>query len=167
MKIRAISPIGILCLMIFSLPAWSHIYKWQDQERIPYFSDSPPQGQGLIVEKAKKTEGALKGVEDPRKPTSPQLEGKRSNGDIRVIMYMTDWCGYCRQAREYLHALGVDLTEYDIEKNKEKREEMRKLGGRGVPLIDVEGILIKGYNPGRIKDAVEKRKKNPQRQGLF
>ena len=162
MKIRVISLIGILCLIIFSLPAWPHIYKWQDEERVTHFSDSPPPGQGVIIEKAKETEGAPKGVADPRKPTRPQLEGKRSNGDIKVIMYMTDWCGYCRKAREYLHSLGVDLTEYDIEKNKEKREEMRKLGGRGVPLIDVEGIIIKGYNPGRIKDAVEKRKKNPQ-----
>jgi len=71
---------------------------------------------------------------------------------------MTDWCGYCRKAREYLHSLGVNLIEYDIEKDKGKREEMHKRGGKGVPLIDVEGILIKGYSPDLIKGAIEKKK---------
>jgi glutaredoxin len=53
---------------------------------------------------------------------------------------------YCAKAREYIQSLSVNLTEYDVEKDKSKREEMlRKSGGsRGVPLIDVEGIVIKG-----------------------
>ena len=106
------------------------------------------------------TERMREKTDEPGKTAYRLAKEKRSNRDIKVVMYMTDWCGYCRQAREYLHSLDVDLTEYDIEKDKGKREEMRKLGGKGVPLIDVEGIIIKGYNPGRIKDAVEKKKKN-------
>jgi hypothetical protein len=41
------------------------------------------------------------------------------------------------------------------------RAEMKKLtgGSSGVPLIDVEGILIRGYDPDEIKSAVEIRKK--------
>ena len=37
---------------------------------------------------------------------------------------------------------------------------MHKRGGKGVPLIDVEGILIKGYSPDLIKGAIEKKKSN-------
>jgi glutaredoxin len=73
---------------------------------------------------------------------------------------MTSWCGYCRKARAYIYSLGVNLIEYNIEKDVSKREEMlRKSGGStGVPLIDVEGIIIRGYNPEAIKAAVEKRR---------
>ena len=52
----------------------------------------------------------------------------------------------------------VRLTEYDVDKDKSKNSEMlRKSGGaKGVPLIDVEGVIIKGYVPDAIKAAVEK-----------
>jgi hypothetical protein len=40
-----------------------------------------------------------------------------------------------------------------------EKEMLGKSGGtRGVPLIDVEGIIIHGYNPRAIKDAVERRR---------
>ncbi len=55
-----------------------------------------------------------------------------------------------------MRSLGVDLVEYDIDKDKSKRDEMRrKGGGTGVPLIDIEGTLIRGYNPGAIKAALD------------
>ena len=73
-------------------------------------------------------------------------------------MYMTDWCPYCRKAREYLQSLNVDLVEYNVEKNREKAAEFKAKGGSGVPLIDVEGTVIKGYNQESIKSAVEERR---------
>jgi glutaredoxin len=158
MKIRMIHVIGILCIFIFSFPVWA--YPSQDEKGVAYFSDSPPQGGGSMKMKVTETERMGEKADDTRKTTYRLVKETRSNRDIKVVMYMTDWCGYCRKAREYLHSLGVDLTEYDIEKDKEKREDMRKLGGKGVPLIDVEGIIIKGYSPKLIKDAVEKKKNN-------
>jgi glutaredoxin len=160
MKIRVIFISSILFLFIFSLPAWAQMYKWQDEKGVTHFSDSPPQGKGAVKMKVRETEGTSEKAADLSQPANRQLQGTRSNQDIKVVMYMTDWCGYCRKAREYLHSLGVNLIEYNIEKDAEKREEMRKLGGRGVPLIDVEGILIKGYSKELIKNAVEKRKNN-------
>jgi glutaredoxin len=160
MKIRLIYISCILFLFIFSFPAWAQMYKWQDEKGVTHFSDSPPQGKGAVKMKIIETEGTSDRAEDPRKTTYRQGKEIRSVQDIKVVMYMTDWCGYCRKAREYLHSLGVSLVEYDIEKDSAKREEMRRLGGRGVPLIDVEGILIKGYSQQSIKDAVDKRRNN-------
>ena len=90
-----------------------------------------------------------------------QKQGLKKNSDIRVVMYMTEWCPYCRKAGKYIRSLGVNLIEYDIEKNKSREKEMKALnGGSGmVPLIYVEGIIIRGYVPEEIKAAVEKRKK--------
>jgi glutaredoxin 3 len=91
---------------------------------------------------------------------------KRSAGtarearEIRVVMYMTDWCPYCTKAREYIRSQGVYLTEYNIERDRNAAEEMtRKTGGRrGVPVIDVEGIIIRGYNPQEIANAIQQKK---------
>lgn len=86
----------------------------------------------------------------------------KSYGDIDVIMYVTNWCPHCKKAKEYLEGLGVSLVVYDIDADKAKKAEMlEKSGGsQGVPLIDVEGIIIKGNNQTAIKKAVEK-KRNP------
>ena len=99
------------------------------------------------------------------KKNSPAVTEKRQvlrkNSDIQVVMYMTDWCPYCKKAAKYIRSLGVKFNEYDIEKDKSREKEMKALNGGSsmVPLIYVEGIIIRGYVPEEIKAAVEKRKK--------
>jgi len=92
-------------------------------------------------------------------PVSAQT---KSYGDIDVIMYATNWCPQCKKAKEYLDSLGVSFVVYDVDADKTKKAEMlEKSGGsNGVPLIDVEGIIIRGNNQVAIKKAVEK-KRNP------
>lgn len=88
-------------------------------------------------------------------------QGLRKNSDIQVVMYMTDWCPYCKKAGNYIKSLGVHLTQYNIEKNENRKNEMKSLSGGSsmVPLIDIEGVIIRGYVPEEIRDAVEKKKK--------
>ncbi len=54
----------------------------------------------------------------------------------------------------------VNLVEYDIEKDKSKRDEMlgKSGGSRGVPLIDIEGIIVRGFGQNAIKDGIEKKR---------
>lgn len=87
-------------------------------------------------------------------------KGPRKNSDIQVVMYMTDWCPYCKKAGKYINSLGVHLTEYNIEKDQKRKNEMKNLSGGSamVPLIDIEGVIIRGYVPEEIKAAVEKKK---------
>jgi glutaredoxin len=98
--------------------------------------------------------------ESPTAPSTSPWKEKREYRDIKVILYMTEWDPNSLRTRAYLKSLGVDLIEYDVKKNKAKNQEkMRKSGGgSGVPVIDVEGIILKGFTPDRIKNAVEKRR---------
>ena len=84
---------------------------------------------------------------------------KRDYRDIQVKIYTTSWCPYCKQAKEYLNSLKVNYTEYDIEKDADKAAEFKSKGGGGVPLVDIEGIIIKGYSIASIKSALDTRKK--------
>ncbi len=74
----------------------------------------------------------------------------------RIILYETSWCGYCRKATRLLEQLDADFEARDIEKDRKAAAEFRrKSGGRGgVPLIDVDGELVRGYDEPRIRKLV-------------
>ena len=56
-----------------------------------------------------------------------------------------------------MRSLGVDVVEYNIDKDSGKRDEMRKKsGGTGVPVIDIEGTIIRGFNANAIMAALDK-----------
>lgn len=63
-----------------------------------------------------------------------------------VVLYATDWCGYCKQTRRFLDSKGIPYKEFDIEKSVEGRKAYEALGGRGIPLIDVNGTIIRGFS---------------------
>ena len=66
----------------------------------------------------------------------------------KVILYATQWCGYCAAAREFFAANGVRYDERDIEQSSAYADEHRRLGGNGVPLILIGEDRIDGYNEG-------------------
>jgi glutaredoxin len=65
-------------------------------------------------------------------------------------MYATDWCGYCRQARQFFARNGIAYTELDIEKSQAAMAEYKGLGGRGVPVILVGSQRMNGYGEERL-----------------
>jgi glutaredoxin 3 len=84
-------------------------------------------------------------------------KSKRPYADVKVILYMTDWCPYSKQARALLQDMGVNLIMYNVEKNPAKgREMIEKSGKSSVPFVDVEGTYIPGFYEKAIKEAIEK-----------
>ena len=81
--------------------------------------------------------------------SQPSAEAAADQPEIRL--YATDWCGYCKRARAFFAANGIRYTEYDIEKSTEARREHQQLGGRGVPLIVVDGEVVHGFNEGALR----------------
>lgn len=57
-----------------------------------------------------------------------------------------------------MRSLGADLVEYNIDKDESRKEEMRQKsgGGTSVPLIDIEGTIIHGYDAAAIKAALDR-----------
>ena len=53
-----------------------------------------------------------------------------------VVMYTTEWCGYCARARRVFASKGVPIEEIDVESAPERRAEMQtRSGRRSVPQI--------------------------------
>jgi glutaredoxin len=68
-----------------------------------------------------------------------------------VILYATEWCGYCAATRDFFSANGIRFTELDTEKTAAGYEGYKKLGGNGVPLIVVGDKVIRGYNEDALR----------------
>ena len=74
-----------------------------------------------------------------------------------VIIYSTTWCGYCGMLKKYLDDKSVKWVEKDIEKDSAAYAElMEKTRGdfRGVPVSDVHGTLVLGFDRGSIDAAL-------------
>lgn len=67
-----------------------------------------------------------------------------------IVLYSTSWCGYCAKVRTLLKKNNVSYVEYDIEKSAKANKEHKRLGGSGVPLLLINGKVVKGYNPDKI-----------------
>lgn len=76
--------------------------------------------------------------------------------DGKVILYATSWCGYCEKARELLTENNIEYFEYDVEKSKEGREQFKRLGGKGVPVLLINGEVLRGFDPSRILELANK-----------
>jgi len=72
-----------------------------------------------------------------------------------VVMYAVPNCGYCRKARQYFAKHDIDYVEYDVNKSSKRLKEFRRLGGRGTPLILIDGRKIHGFNTRAIEAALK------------
>ena len=76
---------------------------------------------------------------------------------MAVTVYSTPTCGYCRMAKNYLKEKNVAFTEYNVATNSEKAQEMvRKSGQMGVPVLDVNGKIIIGFDRSAIDQALSR-----------
>ena len=72
-----------------------------------------------------------------------------------VVIYSTPTCTYCKAAKEFFAANGVEYTEYDVAADEAKRAELvEKSGQMGVPVITIGEEVIVGYDEDRIKEVL-------------
>ena len=78
--------------------------------------------------------------------------------DKKVIVYSTPWCAFCKTEKQYLDHLGVEFESKDIEEDVAAFEELaKKTDGRtsGVPVTDIGGELIFGFDRKKIDDTLK------------
>ena len=74
-----------------------------------------------------------------------------------VVLYATAWCPACKAARRWLTDNKVPFVEKDVEKDPAAAEELMQraraagLSTSGVPVLDIRGNLIQGFDPERIR----------------
>lgn len=75
-----------------------------------------------------------------------------------VIVYSTPTCPYCQHAKQFLKEQSVSYIECDVSRDKAKAEEMvKKSGQMGVPVIDIDGQILIGFNKTEIEKILHKK----------
>ncbi len=70
-----------------------------------------------------------------------------------ITIYSTPTCAYCKMAKEYLTGKNIPFDDVDVSLDPKRQEEMiAKSGQFGVPVIDVGGKIIVGYDKRKLDE---------------
>ena len=76
---------------------------------------------------------------------------------MAVTIYSTPSCGYCTMAKNYFRENGVSFTEYNVAQDSRKADEMvKKSGQMGVPVLEINGKVIVGFNKPEVEKALRR-----------
>ncbi|HSH18052.1 MAG TPA: glutaredoxin domain-containing protein [Candidatus Saccharimonadales bacterium] len=79
-----------------------------------------------------------------------------SNTAIKPIIYSANWCAFCHAVKQYLDKLGVAYEVRDIEHDQAfAQESVQKSGQMGIPVIDIDGEIIVGFDRQKIDRALK------------
>jgi len=147
----------IITILISTSLAEAEMYQWVADDGSVTFKDTPP----TAAKKRKKVKVYNDSDFDPAPPVQAASVGRKSNSPARtaapataknerfsgtVEIYVTDWCGYCKQALSYMSSKGIPFVAYNIEKDSSAKQRHKELGGRGVPLIIIGNNKISGFS---------------------
>ena len=75
-------------------------------------------------------------------------------GSIKV--YSTPTCPFCKRAKEFLKQNNFAFEDLNVAESEEIRTEMiNKSGQMAVPVLDIDGEIIVGFDVEKIKKALK------------
>lgn len=73
------------------------------------------------------------------------------NPQPRVIVFSTPSCSFCNMAKKYFREKGVRFKDVDVSRDQAAARDMvRRSGQSGVPVIDIGGKVIVGFDRPKI-----------------
>lgn len=76
---------------------------------------------------------------------------------MKIKVYSTPTCPYCKLVKEYLDGQKIAYTEVNVADDSTAANEMVKLSGQmGVPVVDIDGDVIVGWNKDALEEALGK-----------
>ena len=74
----------------------------------------------------------------------------------KVILYSTQHCPYCVILKNFLEEHKIEFEYIDVGVDQEKAKEMvEKSGQMGVPVIEIDGEIIVGFNKAKISELLD------------
>lgn len=74
----------------------------------------------------------------------------------KVSVYSTPTCPYCNMAKQFLAENNIEYANYDVSSDTARAQEMiDKSGQMGVPVIDIDGEIIIGFDRDRIAELLK------------
>jgi glutaredoxin-like YruB-family protein len=73
----------------------------------------------------------------------------------KVIVYVAEWCPWCHRATDYFSEHKIPFEARDIEQGSYAQESMKKSGQAGIPVIDIDGQIIVGFDQKKIAEILK------------
>ena len=74
----------------------------------------------------------------------------------KVIVYSTNSCPWCVKVKDFLKENKIDYVENNVAEDAKALQDMEeKSGQRGVPVLDINGTIIVGFDRDAIKAALK------------
>lgn len=78
-----------------------------------------------------------------------------STNNKKIVVYSTPTCPFCSYAKQYFIDMGVPFTDIDVSKDHAAAREMvQKSGQMGVPVIDINGKIVVGFQPDLFEEYI-------------
>ena len=72
-----------------------------------------------------------------------------------IKVYSTDSCTWCIKVKKYFKLKNIDFEDINIQRSTSAKMEMiEKTHQMGVPVIDIDGTIIVGFDRRAIDDAL-------------
>lgn len=73
---------------------------------------------------------------------------------MNITIYTTKNCPFCKMTKEYLTANNFEYTEQDVGNKDAAKQMIEKTGQRGVPVTDIDGKIIVGFDQEALDEAL-------------
>ena len=71
---------------------------------------------------------------------------------VKITIYSTPTCPYCKAAKEYFKNKKISFKDVDVSKDQEAQKEMiEKSNQMGVPVIEIDDKIVVGFNQEKIE----------------
>lgn len=145
----------LLILLVSDGTAMGEMYKWIDKNGTVHIQDYPPESGGKPMNLDAIPVNRIGSSDDGRSGSShrPAPDGSREYPGVEV--YGTSWCPACKAARHFFRSRGIPFDDYDVERDKDARARMDRLGGgSGVPATVIGGKVFRGYSQALYEKAL-------------
>jgi len=77
---------------------------------------------------------------------------------MRIKIYTTETCPFCDMAKDFFKKKKLPFTEVDVSTNHKAAVEMiAKSGQMGVPVIEIDSEIVKGFDVPKINEILAKK----------
>lgn len=137
-----------MTLAFYTNVSTAEIYKWTDKNGVIHYSENKPDEVAVEEFQIKSYNTVVIEENTNAKRTDTDKSNKKPAWvrPKKVVMYSAQWCGVCKQAKNYFRKNRIRYTNYDIEKNASAKKRFAKMGAKGVPVIIVGNQRMNGFS---------------------